>query len=85
MKKNNILNDYICKERWLHENSMYKDTVDMTEEQLVDYCKLKSSTSASKYGINFRYLTTDMIVDMCHKYIEAIINKITKYNIELYK
>lgn len=85
MKKNNILNDYICKERWLHENSMYKDTVDMTEEQLVDYCKLKSSTSASKFGINFRYLTTDMIVDMCHKYIEAIINKITKYNIELYK
>ena len=85
LKKRDALNDYIAKERWLHENSMYKDTADMTEEQLVEYCKLKSSTEASRYGINFRYLTTDMIVEMCHKYIEAIINKITEYNIELYK
>lgn len=83
VKKRDGLDNYMIKEQWLHTNAMYNTTKDMTEEQLVEFCKNETIRSASKWGINFRYLTTDMIVDMCHKYIDEIMLKITKHNIEM--
>ena len=83
LRKREPLQIYLSRTNTMKEQPSFDETKGMGEKELAEFVNKKFG---SILAINKRrYFTHDMIVDMCHKYIDAIIDKITRYNIELYK